>query len=70
MGEIESTHLPGVGDRHDFVTEGGDRLGIVSHRDGHRELVFYDRADADRCIARVRLTEKDLERLTDLSGAA
>lgn len=69
MTEIESTHLPGVGDRRDFVTEAGDRIGLVTHRDGRRELVFYDRDDPDRCVAIARLGEDDVRRLAELCGA-
>lgn len=70
MAKIETTHLPGVGDRHDFVTEEGDQIGIVVHRDGKRELVIRDRDDPDRCKAVVRLSEDDVRRLTELSGLA
>ncbi len=45
--EIEETKLPGIGLRHDFVTHAGRRLGVVSHRDGERDLVVYDPADPD-----------------------
>jgi TrkA domain protein len=67
MGEIKTTHLPGVGDRYDFVTESGDRIGVVSHMDGRRDLIVFDRQDPDRCIARVRLSPGDLQRLSELS---
>lgn len=70
MPGIESTHLPGVGDRRDFVTEAGDRIGIVTHRDGRHELVIYGRDDPDRCVAVIRLSEEDLRQLVELSGAA
>jgi TrkA domain protein len=68
--EIESTHLPGVGDRRDFTTEGGDRIGIVTFMDGRRKLVVYDREDPDRCQAVVELGEDDVRQLIELSGAA
>lgn len=70
MTEIESIHLPGVGDRRDFVTEGGDRIGIVTKLDGRRKLVVYDREDPDSCRAVVELDDDDLRRLAELSGEA
>jgi TrkA domain protein len=70
MAEIESTHLPGVGDRRDFVTEGGDRIGIVTYLDGRRKLLVFDREDPDRCAAVVELGEGDLRQLAELSGEA
>ena len=70
MTQIESTHLPGVGDRRDFVTEAGDRIGIVTYQDGRRKLVVFDREDPDRCQAVVELAEDDLRQLAELSSAA
>ncbi|MGH2956403.1 MAG: hypothetical protein ACRDL6_05340 [Solirubrobacterales bacterium] len=70
MGEIETTHLPGVGDRHEFVTESGDRIGVVSHMDGRRDLIVFDREDPDRCIARVRLSPDDVQQLSELSAGS
>ena len=69
MAKIESTHLPGVGDRRDFVTEAGDRIGVVTFMDGRRKLVVYDREDPDRCQAVVELREDELRQLAELSGA-
>ena len=40
---VEQTALPGIGVRHDIVTETGRRIGVVSHRDGRRDLILYDR---------------------------
>ena len=68
MANVQRTHLPGVGDRHDFVTEAGDRIGIIIHRDGHRELIVYDRDDPDRCCIVLRLTEDEVRSLSELCG--
>lgn len=68
MAEIEQTHLPGVGERRDFVTEAGDRIGIITHRDGRRELLLYDRRDPDRCESVIRLADSDLRHLAELCG--
>jgi len=70
MGNVEHTHLPGVGDRSDFVTEAGERIGVVTMRDGRRELVFYDPRDTDRCVAVARLSEDDLRELAKLLDAS
>ncbi len=70
MPNYERTHLPGVGDRRDFVTQAGDRIGVIAHRDGHRELLIYDRDDPDSCRTVVRLSEEDWRRLTELCDAS
>lgn len=67
MAGIEKTQLPGIGTRHDFTLETGERMGVVIHRDSHvRELVLYDPDDPDSCQATVRLSEADVEQVIEL----
>jgi TrkA domain protein len=66
--DVEETPLPGIGLRHDFVTELGTRLGVVSLRNGARQLLLYDRTDPDACTA-VELTPDESEALAELLGA-
>jgi TrkA domain protein len=70
MPEIQETQLPGVGVRHDFVTKAGERIGMISHRSGRRDLLIYDRNDPDACEVVIRLEEQDIRILADLLGAA
>ena len=67
---MEQTSLPGIGVRHDFVTESGERIGVVSHRDGRRGLIVYDRDDPDARLAAIPLTDDEAEVLADLLGAS
>ena len=70
MARIEETKLPGVGVRHDFVTKEGRQIGVISHRSGHQDLLFYDPEDPDRCEETVRLEEADSRALAELLGAS
>ncbi|WP_433530732.1 cation:proton antiporter regulatory subunit [Micromonospora sp. CA-263727] len=67
---VEQTALPGIGVRHDMVTESGRRLGVVSHRNGRRDLVLYDPDDPDGCAADIPLTDDEAEALADILGAS
>lgn len=67
--QIEETKLPGIGLRHDFVTDAGRRLGVVSHRDGERDLVVYDANDPDACAVSLALTDAESDALAELLGA-
>jgi TrkA domain protein len=66
---LEETPLPGIGVRHDVETAAGRRVGVISHRDGLRELVVYDARDPDACIAQVRLTPEEADALAEVLGA-
>jgi TrkA domain protein len=70
MGDVQETQLPGVGIRYDFVTKEGDRVGVLVHRSGRRELLLYQRDDPDSCRAVIRLELDDTRTLADLLGAS
>lgn len=70
MAEVFETKLPGVGVRHDFVTEDGDRVGVIVHRTGRREIVVYDSRDPDACSPMLDLSSADTRVLGELLGAS
>jgi TrkA domain protein len=70
MAEIEETRLPGVGVRHEFTTEAGERLAVLTHRTGRRELVLYDRRDPDSCTTLLHLSTDDARTLSEVLGGS
>jgi TrkA domain protein len=69
MAEVSETPLPGVGVRHEFVTAGGERVAVVTHRTGRREIAVYDRADEDACTTVLHLSADDTRTLAELLAA-
>lgn len=67
--DVEQTALPGIGLRHEFTTQSGRRIGVVSHRSGRRDLVIYDKRDADRACEAVKLNDEEADALVELLGA-
>ncbi|HEY0485568.1 MAG TPA: cation:proton antiporter regulatory subunit [Mycobacteriales bacterium] len=67
--DIEETRLPGIGLRHDFVTRQGRRIGVISQKNGSRELFMYDPEDPDTCRAVIDLTPEESEVVAELLGA-
>jgi TrkA domain protein len=67
---VEQTALPGIGVRHDLVTSSGRTVGVVSHRNGRRDLVVYDVDDPDARLASIPLTDDEAEALADVLGAS
>jgi TrkA domain protein len=68
--EIHETQLPGVGVRHDFVTRDGDRVAVVAHRSGDRELVVYEPEDPDAARVALRLGPDDAQALSQMLGGS
>jgi TrkA domain protein len=53
-----------------MVTTSGRRLGVVTHRNGRRDLVLYDQDDPDSGTADIPLTDDEAEALADILGAS
>ena len=70
MPDVTETPLPGVGVRHEFVTAGGERIAVLTHRTGRREVAIYDRADPDACTTVLHLSPDDTRTLAELLGAS
>jgi TrkA domain protein len=70
MADVHETKLPGMGIRYEFKTARGNRMGVVHHRTGRRELVLYDPKDPDSCRDVVALDEDDSRTLAELLGGS
>lgn len=67
---IERVELPGIGTRHDVLTESGRRIGVVTHRNGQRELGVFELNDPDACRESVQLTDDEAGALAEVLGAS
>lgn len=70
MSEVQETQLPGVGVRHEFDAENGQRIGVIVYRDGRREVVVYRRDDPDACSTVLDLTASSARTIAELLGAS
>jgi TrkA domain protein len=70
MTIVNEIPLPGIGVRYEFVTEDGARVGVVHHRTGEREIVRYEREDADTGHDLLRLSPEDARTLAELLGVS
>lgn len=69
MPEITEVPLPGVGVRQEFISSTGQRVAVVSHRSGRRELFVYRRDDPDACTNVLELGADDAATLSSVLGA-
>ncbi len=67
--DVEQTALPGIGLRHEFTTRAGRRIGVVTYRNGRRDLIVYDKHDPDCAGEIVKLNDEEADALVELLGA-
>lgn len=68
--EINETPLPGLGLRYDFGTVSGQKVAVIAHHTGRRDIYVYDEDDPDAARDLLSLTEDEANDLGELLGAA
>jgi TrkA domain protein len=67
MVDVRRVKLPGVGVLHTFVTDDGGKVGVISHRSGHSDLItFADDEDEAHTLAELLGGTKITESLSGL----
>jgi TrkA domain protein len=67
--DIISRPLPGIGVCQELGLRAGRRIGIVTRRDGLRDLVLYDAEDPDAVMDRIELTDDESNVIAEILGA-
>lgn len=68
MPTIRETDLPGVGHKFQIEVTSGDRMTVVIHDDGTREIYHFTRKEPDRVASVVRLTDVEARQLAGIVG--
>ena len=65
---ISESNLPGVGRKFQIETSSGDRLVIVIHDDGTRELYHFTRKNLDRVASVLTLSDSEARQVAGIVG--
>jgi TrkA domain protein len=70
MVDVRRVKLPGVGVLHTFVTDDGGKVGVITHRSGHSDLISFSDAEggAEASKVSLRLDEDEAHTLAELLG--
>lgn len=68
MSTISESNLPGVGRKFQVETNGGDKLVIVIHDDGNRELYHYTKKNLDKAASVLTLTDGEARQIAGIVG--
>ena len=68
MSTISESNLPGVGRKFQIETMSGDRLIIVIHDDGKRELYHFERKNLGRPASVLTLSDGEARQIAGIVG--
>lgn len=68
MSHIREANLPGLGHKYQIEVTSGDRMTIVIHDDGTRELYHFNRKEPERVASVVTLTDTEARQIAGIVG--
>jgi len=68
--DLRETRLPGVGVKYTIRTAQGERLAVIQHNEGQREIYFFRRANDEEPTAVIELHDDEARQLGAIIGGA
>jgi TrkA domain protein len=61
--EFKETELPGVGKKFSVITSKGDKISVVVHLSGKKELFYFEADDYDEPVCDIEMNDEEAKQL-------
>lgn len=68
MSTVSESNLPGIGRKFQIETLRGDRLVIVIHDAGDREIYYFEKKNPERAVCAIALTDGEARQIAGIVG--
>ncbi|MCI3983762.1 cation:proton antiporter regulatory subunit [Bacillus vallismortis] len=65
---VRESVLPGIGHKVEIITRNRDKISIIIHHDGRRELYYFDENDHEECVASVQFDDAEARQISAILG--
>lgn len=65
---VRESELPGIGQKVEMITRNRDKISIIIHHDGRRELYYFDENDHEECVTSVQFDDAEARQMSAILG--
>ncbi|KXZ16638.1 hypothetical protein AXI59_01765 [Bacillus nakamurai] len=66
--KVRESELPGIGQKVEIITKNQEKISIILHDDGRRELYYFDENDHEECMASIAFNDEEARRISAILG--
>ncbi|MEK3971872.1 cation:proton antiporter regulatory subunit [Bacillus sp. FSL M7-0558] len=66
--KVRETELPGTGHKAEMITRNNEKLAIITHDDGRREMYHFQEDDHEESISDILLNDEEARQIAAILG--
>ncbi|WP_321999425.1 cation:proton antiporter regulatory subunit [Bacillus pumilus] len=66
--KVRETELPGIGHKAEMITRNNEKLAIITHDDGRREMYHFQEDDHEESISDILLNDEEARQIAAILG--